>query len=288
MKVLITGAAGQLGSALQATVPAGLEVTATDNALDITRADAVQTALTTLRPALIINCAAYTRVDDAEREPTLAFAINAEGPANLATAARVLGARLIQISTDYVFDGTQARPYSPGDATSPLGVYGASKLAGEQQVLEIAGDHALVIRTAWLYGASGNNFVKTMLRLMREKNELRVVADQIGTPTWTHTLAQAIWAAAQRPSLHGTYHWTDAGAASWYDFAVAIQEEALAFGLLTRAIPIHPIRTQDYPTPARRPGYSVLDKTKSVADFGVALLHWRVALRHVLKDMPHG
>jgi dTDP-4-dehydrorhamnose reductase len=288
MKVLITGAAGQLGRALIATAPEGFDLTGVDvDELDITNTDDVRARIEALQPQLIVNAAAYTQVDRAETERALAFQINADGPANLAAAAQAIGARLIHVSTDYVFDGCGSRPYRPDDATAPLGVYGESKLDGERRARAIGGARALILRTAWLYGAVGQNFVLTMLKLMRERERLRVVADQIGTPTSSKTLAQAIWAAAQKPALTGVYHWTDAGVASWYDFALAIQEEALALGLLARAIPLEPIRAEDYPTPARRPAYSVLDKTKTVADFGVQPLHWRVALRQVLKELTH-
>lgn len=288
MKVLIAGMAGQLGTALRQTAPASVTLHAPDKgAVDLTQHNQLNDAVVQARPALIVNCAAYTKVDDAEHDAERVFAINADGAANLAHAADKIGARLIHVSTDYVFDGSNSRPYTPRDRTAPLGVYGASKLKGETRVQEILRKRVLVLRTAWLYGATGQNFVNTMLRLMREKDRLRVVADQIGTPTWTHTLAGAIWAAAMRPELHGVYHWTDAGAASWYDFALAIQEEALALGLLARAIPIEPIRTEDYPTAARRPAYSVLDKTDTIKDFGVTPIHWRAALRQMLEGIRH-
>ncbi|HYM48447.1 MAG TPA: dTDP-4-dehydrorhamnose reductase, partial [Burkholderiaceae bacterium] len=236
----------------------------------------------------IINAAAYTHVDRAETEHQRAIAINADGPANLAAAARSVDARLIHVSTDFVFDGGSSRPYRPEDTAAPTSAYGLSKLEGERRVTAIGEQRVLIVRTAWLYAARGNNFVNTMLKLMRERQELRVVADQIGTPTWATTLARALWAAARRPALHGIYHWTDAGVASWYDFAVAIQEEALARKLLARAIPICPIRTEDYPTPAKRPAYSVLDKTRSVADFDMPLVHWRAALRQMFAELAHG
>lgn len=288
MRVLITGSDGQLGRALAASAMREVELVGVDLAqLDITRGDDVRRYVTHTKPALIINAAAYTQVDRAESERERAFAVNADGPAHLAEAARGIGARLIHVSTDYVFDGNHSRPYRTDDAATPASVYGESKLDGERRVSAIGTTQTLIVRTAWLYGAHGQNFVHTMLKLMRERDELRVVADQIGSPTWATTLARAIWAAAQRHALHGIYHWTDAGVASWYDFAVAIQEEALARGLLAREVPVHPIRTEDYPTPARRPAYGVLDKTRAIADFGVPLLHWRVALRQMLAELAH-
>jgi dTDP-4-dehydrorhamnose reductase len=185
----------------------------------------------------------------------------------------------VHVSTDFVFDGKASSPYAPDAPTRPLGVYGATKRDGEIA----AGADALIVRTAWVYAAAGNNFVRTMLRLMAERDEVRVVADQIGTPTHAASLARAIWALAAAGST-GHYHWTDAGAASWYDFAVAIQEEALALGLLSRAVPIVPIRTVDYPTPAQRPAFSILDKTTTWAITGPAR-HWRAELRDCLVCM---
>jgi dTDP-4-dehydrorhamnose reductase len=287
VKALITGAGGQLGRALAETAPAGVKLVALDSAtLDITSCEAAAAAVRDHRPALILNAAGYTAVDRAEQERDRAFAVNADGAAHLAQAARDNGARLIHVSTDYVFDGDRSRPWRPDDPTAPLGVYGASKLEGERRVVALD-PRALIVRTAWVYGAHGHNFVNTMLRLMRNSDEIRVVSDQVGTPTWSKSLARALWAAADKPALAGIYHWTDAGVASWYDFAVAIEEEALALGLLMRAVPIRPIATADYPTPARRPAYSVLDKTSAISDFGVTPPHWRAALRDMLKELPH-
>jgi len=281
MKALITGAGGQLGQALQQTAPAGAEIVALGHAsLDIGDGDAVAATIGEAAPDLIVNAAAYTAVDRAESDAEAAYRINAQGPGHLAAAAAAHGARLVHVSTDFVFDGAAGMPYRPEQTAAPLGVYGASKRAGEEAVLAAA-PGALIVRTAWVYGASGHNFVRTMLRLMRERDEVRVVADQIGTPTYATGLASALWALdAARAS--GIHHWTDSGAASWYDFAVAIQEEALAIGLLDRAVPVIPIATSDYPTPARRPAYSVLDKASAVALVGAPAPHWRVHLRDML------
>ncbi len=288
MRVLITGAAGQAGTELQRTAPSDMEVIALDaGGLDITDGAAAVEFTGIVRPELIINAAAYTAVDRAEEAREDAYAVNATGAANLARAAKALGARLIHISTDFVFDGGQSSPYLPEDTAAPLGVYGASKWEGEQAVRRITDGTAVIIRTAWLYAAHGQNFVNTMLRLMGDRERLGVVSDQIGTPTWAHTLAQAIWAVAQRPGLSGTYHWSDAGVASWYDFAVAIQEEGVQLGLLDKAIPITPLRTSDYPTAARRPPYSVLDKTSAWRDFEQEGRHWRVCLREMMKELTH-
>ncbi|HUF35654.1 MAG TPA: dTDP-4-dehydrorhamnose reductase [Gemmatimonadales bacterium] len=285
-RALVTGATGQIGRALLAAAPPEWRVVGCDRAaLDVTHPESVARVFDRERPGLVINAAAYTSVDAAEREAERAEAINCAGPALLAEAARDLGARLIHLSTDFVFDGAQGRPYAPGDRASPLGVYGRTKLAGEREVLRISEGSALVVRTAWVYAAAGRNFVLSMLRLMRDRPSLGVVADQIGTPTWAGSAAEALWAAAARPSLCGILHWTDAGVASWYDFAVAIQEEGLAAGLLDRAVPIRPLRTDEYPTAARRPSYSVLDTSASAGLLGLAPRHWRERLREMLREV---
>ncbi|MBO9574361.1 MAG: dTDP-4-dehydrorhamnose reductase [Sphingobium sp.] len=281
MKVLVTGAGGQLGQALQASAPAGARIVALGHsALDIGDADAVAATVAGHEPDLVINAAAYTAVDKAESDAEAANRINGAAPGHLARAARVAGGRFVHVSTDFVFDGSSGVPYAPDHPTAPLGVYGASKLAGEEAV-QAADPDALIVRTAWVYGVIGHNFVRTMLRLMAERDEVRVVADQVGTPTFAGSLAQAIWDLSAA-GAGGIHHWTDSGAASWYDFAVAIQEEALAIGLLNRTVPVIPIATSDYPTPARRPSYSVLDKSAAIAIVGSAPPHWRVNLRHML------
>jgi dTDP-4-dehydrorhamnose reductase len=284
MKLLIAGAAGQLGRSLQARVPAGSSVIAPAEAdFDITDAAAVARVVAASGASHLVNAAAYTAVDKAEADVATARRINVDAVATLADAARAAGLGFIHVSTDFVFDGNSSTPYAPDAPTSPIGVYGITKRDGEIA----AGADALIVRTAWVYAAAGNNFVRTMLRVMAERPEVRVVADQIGTPTHALGLAGAIWALAGA-GASGIHHWTDAGAASWYDFAVAIQEEALAAGLLARAVPIIPIATRDYPTPARRPAYSVLDKSSSWAITGPAR-HWRSELRDCLtlmKDQP--
>jgi dTDP-4-dehydrorhamnose reductase len=254
--------------------------------LDITDAAAVDNRVDETRPGVIINAAAYTAVDRAEEEPHRAFAVNRDGVAHLAQAARDSGAALIHVSTDFVFDGTKSRPYLTADKPNPQGAYGASKLAGEVAVREAMGGRALIIRTAWVYSAHGNNFVKTMLRLMNSRDGVRVVDDQIGSPTWACGLARFIVHAAER-GLRGIYHWTDAGTASWYDFAVAIREEALALGLLSRKVPIRPITTEEFPTPAKRPSYSVLDKSASRGICALDAQHWRESLRQMLSELAH-
>lgn len=282
MKTLIIGKNGQLGTTLSSTIPKNIECTPVDlPEFDITDAKTVSESIKSLKPDVIINASAYTAVDKAETEIEAAYAINATGPKHLAKAARACGARLIHISTDYVFDGTGSVPYPPDAPCAPLGVYGQSKRQGELYCLQEA-KNAVIIRTSWLYSPWGNNFVLTMLRLMAERDHLNVVFDQIGSPTSTHTLAKAVWAVVKNTSVNGVYHWTDAGIASWYDFALAIQEDAIHIGLLRNAIPVLPIKTEDYPTPAKRPHYSVLDCTRSWHDFGIKPLHWRVALKDAL------
>ncbi len=281
MKVLITGSKGQLGTALQRCAPVDAEIVAVDmDVLDIADSAAVDAFVGEHRPALILNAAAYTAVDKAEADEDAARAVNADAVAHLARAARDAGARLVHVSTDFVFDGTSGIPYPPDAAPSPLGAYGRTKLLGEVA----AGAEALIVRTAWVYAPTGGNFVRTMLRLMAERPEVRVVADQIGTPTYAPDLARALWTLADQ-SASGLYHYTDSGAASWYDFAVAIQEEALAAGLLDRAVPVIPIATADFPTPAKRPHFSVLDKTKTVAALGAPAPHWRSNLRLMLSEI---
>jgi dTDP-4-dehydrorhamnose reductase len=283
MKVLIAGAAGQLGRALQATAPACAEILAPPEAdFDILDARQVAAVISAAQPALVVNAAAYTAVDKAEADYATALAVNATAAGALAQAAAAAGARFVHVSTDFVFDGQSPTPYAPDARPAPLGAYGETKLRGEQQVAQ-AHPEALIVRTAWVYAAQGNNFVKTMLRLMRERPEIRVVADQVGTPTHADSLARAIWA-LDAAGLTGLHHWTDAGVASWYDFAVAIRDEALAIGLLDAHVPVVPIRTADYPTPAKRPHMSVLDKTSSWAVTGPAA-HWRAELRLALQAM---
>lgn len=283
-KVLVLGAGGQLGQELQRTVAADLEcVPMTRAQLDIADASAVAEYCADVKPQLVVNAAAYTAVDKAESEHDAAYRGNAQGPGVLATVCAEQGIRLIHISTDFVFDGAASQPYRPEAATAPLGEYGRSKRAGEVAVQKAMPD-ALILRTGWVYSSFGGNFVKTMLRLMKEREELSVVADQVGTPTWAHGLAEAVWAAAARPQLSGFYHWSDAGVCSWYDLAVAISEEALALGLLSKPVKVRPIPAVDYPAPAQRPAYSVLDKTSSWRDFALEGVHWRRQLRAMLAD----
>ena len=284
MKVLLTGAAGQLGQALIASTPPGVELVALSRAeLDLASREACRAAVQAQRPDWVLNAGAYTAVDKAESEPELAQAVNAGAPGAFAEALAETGGRSLQVSTDFVFNGEQGRPYKPDQALDPLGVYGASKAAGEAAALALPG--ARVLRTSWVYGPVGKNFCLTMLRLHALKaaagEALGVVADQVGCPTATHTLAEACWRAI---SVEGPQilHWSDAGAASWYDFAVAIGELGVELGLLERAARVVPITTADYPTPAQRPSYSLLECSSSRVALGLEPLHWRAVLAQVL------
>ena len=285
MKALIIGGNGQLGTTLTRTVPETIEHISMDLPdVDITNTRNVEAVVGELEPDVIINASAYTAVDKAEENVELAFSVNATGPKNLALAAKKNNIRLIHVSTDYVFDGTACTPYPPDAPCNPLGVYGQSKRQGELNILELL-DDPVIIRTSWLYSKYGNNFVLTMLKLMKERDQLKVVADQIGSPTWANTLAQAIWTVVIKEQLKEIYHWSDAGVTSWYDFAVAIGEEGMRLGILTNSIPIIPIRSKDFPTKAKRPFYSVLDSMRSWSIFGTNPMQWRVALRQMLETI---
>ena len=304
MKILLTGSEGQLGRALRASLPQMLQNSSVDLiatsrsggdglvALDLGDAGACRAAVLNAQPDWVINAGAYTAVDRAETEPELAQAVNALAPRAFAEALAQTGGRLLQVSTDFVFNGRQGHPYEPSQSRDPLGVYGASKAAGEQAIAEVLGldngGNAAVVRTSWVYGPVGANFLLTMLRLHRQKvkaaEPLRVVADQVGCPTSTRGLAEACWRLVER-QLGGLMHWSDAGVASWYDFAVAIGALAEASGYLERAAQVWPISTADYPTPARRPAYSLLDCTNSRDRLGLMAPHWRQALREVIADV---
>ncbi|WP_279167527.1 dTDP-4-dehydrorhamnose reductase [Pseudoalteromonas distincta] len=295
MKILVTGKNGQLGSELQKTCPSNVELICFGSKeLDISNAEQVNELLITYSPDIVINAAAYTAVDKAETDTDTAYAVNEQGAANLANACKHINAKLIHISTDFVFDGTSTMPYTASDATNPLGVYGASKLAGEQAINEILGSQATIVRTAWVYSFFGNNFVKTMLRLMAEKEQLGIVGDQVGTPTWAAGLANMLWALVAKASSEQVLNtentapilnWTDAGVASWYDFAVAIQELAIEQGLLAKSIPISAIPAASYPTPAKRPAFSVLNKAQAEEISGVKTVHWRTQLKEMLTEL---
>jgi dTDP-4-dehydrorhamnose reductase len=288
MRALVTGAGGQLANELLRHAPGDAEVVAlTEHELNICDEAAVAAAMAAQAPDVVFNAAAYTAVDRAESDPATAFRVNRDGAAILARAANAAGAKMVHVSTDFVFDGQTTRPYRPEDEAAPLGVYGASKHAGDQAVAAAAPD-ALIVRTAWVYSTWGGNFLKTMLRLMGERSEVRVVADQIGTPTSATTLAETLWGLT-RAGASGMFHCTDAGVASWYDFAQAIAEDAHELGMIRAGVGVIPIATQDYPTPARRPAFSVLDKTTTWTALGGPPQHWRIAMRQVLRglrDLP--
>ncbi len=286
MKILVTGGSGQLGHELRRTCPEGFDAVALSSSdLDITDAQAVHDAVKLHKPTVIINAAAYTAVDKAESEPERAYAVNSDGAANIARAARSVNARLVHVSTDFVFDGRKSSPYLPYDTPRPLGVYGKSKLQGENAVLEILEEDAVVVRTSWLYSSYGRNFVKTMLSLMESREEIRVISDQAGTPTWARGLAQGLWKIVSLPEVKGIYHWSDSGIASWYDFACAISEIARDRGLLDRFPRILPINTEEYPVPAKRPSYSVLDKGTTIRVLGITPPHWQENLGLMINEL---
>lgn len=286
MRVLLAGAGGQLANELEAAKPVGVELSAlTEDELDITDAESVEAAVAAWAPEVVINAAAYTAVDAAEENADLAVAINVEGVTHLAAAAAGLGARLIHVSTDFVFDGQSRRPYRPHDDPRPLSVYGRTKLAGEVRATEILGERATIVRTSWLYSSRGRNFVTAMLDLMAERSSLSIVDDQKGSPTWAALLARALWGVAAREDMPGIWHWADGGACSWFVFALAIQEEAAVRGLLERTIPLSPVPTREYPTPAQRPTYSVLETSPTYRTLGLTPVPWRAALGRMLDEM---
>lgn len=304
MKILITGKGGQLAWELEQTVPNNLDIVSFDaEQLDITNQAKVNEILVAYSPDVVINAAAYTAVDKAETEQEIAYAVNDKGSEYLALACKEIKASLVHVSTDFVFDGTKTTPYQTDDIPNPINVYGDSKLQGDLKISQILGDQATIIRTAWVYSAHGNNFVKTMIRFMAEKEQLGVVYDQVGTPTWAKGLAEMIWSLIDKkdklqegltPCIEASLplepaammlHWTDAGVASWYDFAVAIQELALKKGMLDKAIPIRPIPASSYPTPAKRPSFSVIDKASAEKASGVETTHWRQQLSAMMDEL---
>jgi dTDP-4-dehydrorhamnose reductase len=287
VKVLLTGANGQVGRCTQDVFAgSGHELKALGrDALDISDAAAVAQIVKAFCPDVIINAAAYTAVDKAESEPELAYAINVAGPANLAVAAAEVNALLIHISTDYVFDGTARVPYSEGDETNPQGVYGQTKLDGERAVQRRCDRH-IILRTAWVFSEYGNNFVKTMLRLGKERSELGVVADQIGSPTYAGDIAKACYVIAEQIKegsfCGGIYHFAGDEAVSWHAFASEIFHEASNSRLLSTTPIVNAITTADYPTLAARPAYSVMKSEKLMKDFSVPACDWKSALLAVL------
>jgi dTDP-4-dehydrorhamnose reductase len=285
MRVLVAGSTGQLGVELVTFLRRqGVEVTAPDRQqLDLLRPQTVREAVRDAGPHWVINCAAYTQVDRAEQDRETAFAVNRDGARVLAEAADAGQAWMLQVSTDFVFSGQSVSPYTEYSATGPLGVYAQSKRDGEFAVQQACAS-SIVVRTAWLYGVHGNNFVKTMLRLAAERDELRVVSDQTGTPTWTQDLARVLWELMQKPQA-GVFHFTNEGQASWYEFACAIVDEACTLGFPVKAQRVVPITTAEYPTAAQRPAYSVLSKAKIERLLASPIPHWRDSLHAMLMEL---
>jgi dTDP-4-dehydrorhamnose reductase len=284
VRVLVTGAGGQLGRALLAAAPAGVALRAASHAeLDIADRGAVQAAFADFSPEILINAAAYTRVDEAERAAEAAARANVEGPRVLAAACRGASCWLTHVSTDFVFDGRQGHPYAVDAPPNPLSVYGRTKLEGEKAVRAELPERSTVVRASWLYSASGG-FAARILELLRTRPQLRVVSEQVGAPTHAAGLAGVLWALSLRGAA-GLWHWCDSGVASWYDFALATAEEAVHLELLPAVPPVTPIGTADYPTPAARPAYSVLDKRATEKLLGVTAPHWRTALRATLAEL---
>ena len=282
MNILVTGANGQLGNEMQVLARENLQHTYffTDvQELDICDEQAVYAYVSEHKIDIIVNCAAYTAVDKAEDNVELCDKLNNIAPGYLARAAQANGAAMIQVSTDYVFDGTAHIPYTEEEPTCPASVYGSTKLAGEQNVMDHC-EKAMVIRTAWFYSIYGNNFVKTMIRLGQERDSLGVIFDQIGTPTYANDLAQAIFAAINKGVVRGIYHFSDEGVCSWYDFTIAIHRLA---GIAS--CKVKPLHTADYPAKAPRPHYSVLDKTKIKDTFGIEIPHWEESLKRCINQL---
>jgi dTDP-4-dehydrorhamnose reductase len=285
MRVFITGSdSGQLHWELLRTKPSSVTLLQLPERLDITDRAHVLAAIKELSPDVIINAAAYTAVDKAEGDVEMAEAVNTRAVETLSMAAANANAHLIHVSTDFVFGKGDGSPFTENAKVDPVSVYGKTKLAGERILADKLPDSSLVVRTAWVYSSHGANFVKTMLRLMKERGEVGVIADQIGSPTWANALARALWSAAEQRAV-GVMHWTGAGAASWYDFAVAIAEEAHQLGLLHENVTINPLTTEQYPTPAARPHYSVLELTRTWNQLGIKAAHWREDLRTMLKEL---
>ena len=289
MKILLTGTGGQLGQALLDSKPDAVElISTTRHELDLSDAEACRLAVQKYQPDWVVNAGAYTAVDQAESEPELAHAINAGAPEAFAQELDRQGGRLLQVSTDFVFDGQQGFPYRVDQPTTPLGVYGGSKAAGEQAIHRIFGPNnpqGVILRTSWVMGPVGRNFARTMLRLHRERDQLGVVADQVGCPSSTLNLATACWTTITQGSqttLPPILHWSDAGAASWYDVAVAIGELGHSLGLVNAPAKVNPITTADYPTPASRPNYSLLDCATTRAALQLDGQHWQEALKQLL------
>jgi len=285
MRVFITGSdRGQLHWELLRSKPAGITLLKLPERLDITDRTLVLDAIKQLSPDVIINAAAYTAVDKAETDKEAAAAVNTRAVETLGLAAATAKAHLVHVSTDFVFGKGDGSPFVEDANVDPVSVYGKTKLAGERILINALPDSSLIVRTAWVYSSHGSNFVKTMLRLMKERGEVGVIADQIGSPTWANALARALWSAAEQKSV-GVMHWTGAGVASWYDFAVAIAEEGRLLGLLDNDVIVNALTTEQFPTPAARPHFSVLELTRTWNRLGIKGAHWREDLRIMLKEL---
>lgn len=287
MKVIVTGANGQLAHELIASKPAGVElIPVTREELDISDLEAVRAFFAKTLPDAVINAAAYTAVDKAEESQEQAYAVNEKGIENIAKAS-AQSCYVLHVSTDFVFDGKHHIPYKPSDKEAPISVYGKSKLAGEKALATHKKNQWAVVRTAWVYSCHGNNFVKSMLRFMAERTEMNIVVDQVGTPTWAAGLAQVLWAGLDE-KIQGVFHWSDAGVASWYDFACAINELGNELDLLDRDVKLTPIATEQYPLPASRPAYSVLDKSEMLAALpNIQSVHWRKQLKLMMLELKN-
>jgi dTDP-4-dehydrorhamnose reductase len=290
-KILLTGITGQVGTELEKTLaPLGEIIGVNRQTMDLGQPETIPQVIEQIKPDIIINTAAYTAVDKAETETELALTINGKSPGVMAESAAKLKIPLIHISTDYVFDGEKNLPYLEEYPTNPLGAYGKSKLVGEEAIKQTTADY-LILRTAWVYGSfGGGNFVKTMLRLGSQREELRIVSDQIGSPTWAFNIALTVTELvkkilAKEDLLKQTYHFTNSGVASWYDFSVAIFEEAKELGFPLVVKKVTPITTKEYPTPAKRPPFSVLSNKKLSDVIGNYPPHWRDSLRQMLKQL---
>ena len=286
--VLLTGAQGQLGSTFsnffersELSKKYKLEAVDIEN-IDLTNEESIISALSFHDPSTIINCGAYTSVDKAEEEYELASKINNSAIATIAKWEKENGCRVVHISTDFVFDGYKKTPYKPDDITNPLGVYGETKLNGERHILNLLPKKGIIVRTSWLYSEFGQNFVKTMLNLMSEREELNIVDDQIGSPTSAHSLTKILFKIIENKKATGIFHWCDGASISWYDFAIEIQRQAVDQGLLVKKIPIRKISTKNYPTAAERPAYSVLDCETMRNEFNVKEVDWRQELNEVI------
>lgn len=286
MKIIVIGKSGQLAWELSQLSTTEHEIVCLGrNDIDIEVVSSIFELLQLYKAEAVINASAYTAVDKAESDVDNAYALNAKAVGNLAQACKMLSVPFVHISTDFVFHGDKGAPYLPNDEINPLGVYGASKAEGEQLITEFYPENSAIIRTSWVYSTHGNNFVKTMLNLMKTKPELGIISDQIGSPTYAKGLADACISSLMN-HVTGIHHYTDTGVASWFDFAVAIQQFGFELGLLDKKIPIDPISTSQYPTPAKRPHYSVLDKSSLVNALPeFSLTHWQAQLHTMMTTL---